>query len=341
MSCSVKGVLLMNLGSPDSTGVKDLRKYLDQFLMDERVIDKPWLLRALLVKGIIVPFRAPKSAEAYKAIWTDEGSPLIVLSRRLQEALQEEMDEPVELAMRYGSPSVEDGFEALLKRNPLIEEVVAVPLYPHYAMSSYETAVEYAKEIYRRKKYSFKLTFVDPYYDNAEYIQALSETMKPFLNQPFDHILFSYHGIPERHIHKSDITGCHCLQSKDCCEVASPAHKYCYRHQVLTTTKLVTELLQIPKEKYSISFQSRLNNKWLTPFTDFRLKELPGEGIKNLLVLCPAFVSDCLETLEEINISGKKIFMDAGGESYNMIPCLNVSPLWVKTLAGFVNSDSD
>ena len=331
----------MNLGSPDSTGVKDLRKYLDQFLMDERVIDKPWLLRALLVKGIIVPFRAPKSAEAYKAIWTDEGSPLIVLSRRLQEALQEEMDEPVELAMRYGSPSVEDGFEALLKRNPLIEEVVAVPLYPHYAMSSYETAVEYAKEIYRRKKYSFKLTFVDPYYDNAEYIQALSETMKPFLNQPFDHILFSYHGIPERHIHKSDITGCHCLQSKDCCEVASPAHKYCYRHQVLTTTKLVTELLQIPKEKYSISFQSRLNNKWLTPFTDFRLKELPGEGIKNLLVLCPAFVSDCLETLEEINISGKKIFMDAGGESYNMIPCLNVSPLWVKTLAGFVNSDSD
>ena len=331
----------MNLGSPDSTGVKDLRKYLDQFLMDERVIDKPWLLRALLVKGIIVPFRAPKSAEAYKAIWTDEGSPLIVLSRRLQEALQEEMDEPVELAMRYGSPSVEDGFEALLKRNPLIEEVVAVPLYPHYAMSSYETAVEYAKEIYRRKKYSFKLTFVDPYYDNAEYIQALSETMKPFLNQPFDHILFSYHGIPERHIHKSDITGCHCLQSKDCCEVASPAHKYCYRHQVLTTTKLVTELLQIPKDKYSISFQSRLNNKWLTPFTDFRLKELPGEGIKNLLVLCPAFVSDCLETLEEIDISGKKIFMDAGGESYNMIPCLNVSPLWVKTLAGFVNSDSD
>ena len=338
MPSAVKGILLMNLGSPDSTQVKDLRKYLDEFLMDERVIDKPWILRALLVKGIIVPFRAPKSAEAYKAIWTDEGSPLIVLSRRLQEALQEEIDEPVELAMRYGSPSVEEGFEALLKRNPLIEEVVAVPLYPHYAMSSYETAVEYAKEIYRRKKYSFKLTFVDPYYDNPEYIQALSETMKPFLNQPFDNILFSYHGIPERHIHKSDITGSHCLHSKDCCEVASPAHKYCYRHQVLTTTKLVTELLQIPKDKYSISFQSRLNNKWLTPFTDFRLKELPAEGIKNLLVLCPAFVSDCLETLEEIAISGKKIFMDAGGESYSMIPCLNVSPLWVKTLAGYVKN---
>jgi ferrochelatase len=332
-----KGVLLMNLGSPDSTDIKDLRKYLDQFLMDERVIDKPWLLRALLVKGIIVPFRAPKSAEAYKTIWTKQGSPLIVITRQLQHALQNEIEEPVEVAMRYGNPTVEDGFNKLLKRDPAIEEVIAVPLYPHYAMSSYETAVEYAKQVYNKNKYSFKLSFVEPFYSKPDYIAALAEKMKPFLNQSFDKILFSYHGVPGRHIRKSDVTGCHCLQTENCCEVASTAHVHCYRHQVFTTTKLVSEFLNIPKEKYEISFQSRLGKGWLTPFTDIRLAEFPGEGIKNLLIMCPAFVSDCLETLEEIEIRGREIFMNAGGESFTMIPCMNTEPLWVKTLAGYVS----
>jgi ferrochelatase len=332
-----KGVLLMNLGSPDSTDIKDLRKYLDQFLMDERVIDKPWLLRALLVKGIIVPFRAPKSAEAYKTIWTKQGSPLIVITRQLQHALQNEIEEPVEVAMRYGNPTVEDGFNKLLKRDPAIEEVIAVPLYPHYAMSSYETAVEYAKQVYNKNKYSFKLSFVEPFYSEPDYIAALAEKMKPFLNQSFDKILFSYHGVPGRHIRKSDVTGCHCLQTENCCEVASTAHVHCYRHQVFTTTKLVSEFLNIPKEKYEISFQSRLGKGWLTPFTDIRLAEFPGEGIKNLLIMCPAFVSDCLETLEEIEIRGREIFMNAGGESFTMIPCMNTEPLWVKTLAGYVS----
>jgi ferrochelatase len=332
-----KGVLLMNLGSPDSTDIKDLRKYLDQFLMDERVIDKPWLLRALLVKGIIVPFRAPKSAEAYKTIWTKQGSPLIVITRQLQHALQNAIKEPVEVAMRYGNPTVEDGFNKLLKRDPAIEEVIAVPLYPHYAMSSYETAVEYAKQVYNKNKYSFKLSFVEPFYSEPDYIAALAEKMKPFLNQSFDKILFSYHGVPGRHIRKSDVTGCHCLQTENCCEVASTAHVHCYRHQVFTTTKLVSEFLNIPKEKYEISFQSRLGKGWLTPFTDIRLGEFPGEGIKNLLIMCPAFVSDCLETLEEIEIRGREIFMNAGGESFTMIPCMNTEPLWVKTLAGYVS----
>ncbi len=337
MPSITKAVLLMNLGSPDSTQVKDLRKYLDEFLMDKRVIDKPWLLRALLVKGIIVPFRAPKSAEAYKTVWSEEGSPLIVITRQLQKALQNEIEEPVEIAMRYGNPGYEEGFDALLKKNPLLEEVVAVPLYPHYAMSSYETAVEHAKEIHRRKKYSFRLSFVDPFYNEPGYLQALAENIKPFLSQTYDQILFSYHGIPERHIHKSDVTGCHCLHSEDCCEVASPAHAHCYRHQVFTTTKMVMEMLQVPKNKYSITFQSRLGKGWLTPFTDIRLKELPGEGIKKLLIICPAFVSDCLETLEEIEIRGRETFMEAGGESFTMIPCLNVNPLWVKALAGYVH----
>jgi len=336
MANSKKGVILMNLGSPDSTEVKDVRKYLDEFLMDERVIDKSWLFRALLVKGIIVPFRAPKSAEAYKTIWTDEGSPLVVNSKHLQKALQNEIEEPVEIAMRYGNPSPEAAYEALLKEMPDMEEVIAVPLYPHYAMSSYETAVEYAKEIHKKKKYSFKLTFIKPFYNEPNYLHALAENIRPYLQKDYDHLLFSYHGIPGRHVRKSDVTGCHCLQKDNCCEVASPAHEFCYRHQVITTTKLVTEALNIPKEKYSISFQSRLGKGWLTPFTDMRLKELPAEGKKNILIICPAFVSDCLETLEEIAVREKKSFMEAGGESYEMIPCLNTNPLWVKTIAGYI-----
>ena len=338
MANSKKGVILMNLGSPDSTEVKDVRKYLDEFLMDERVIDKSWLFRALLVKGIIVPFRAPKSAEAYETIWTDEGSPLIVNTQHLQKALQNEIEEPVEIAMRYGNPTPEAAYEALLKKIPDMEEVIAVPLYPHYAMSSYETAVEYAKEIHKKKNYSFKLTFIKPFYNEPNYLHALAENIKPFLQKEYDHLLFSYHGIPGRHVRKSDVTGCHCLQKDNCCEVASPAHEFCYRHQVITTTKLVTEALHIPKEKYSISFQSRLGKGWLTPFTDMRLKELPAEGKKNILIICPAFVSDCLETLEEIAVREKKSFMEAGGQSYEMIPCLNTNPLWVKTIAGYIES---
>lgn len=323
----------MNLGSPDSTEVGDVRKYLSQFLMDGRVIDQPWLLRTLLVRGIIVPFRAPKSAEAYRSIWTTEGSPLVVITRQLQQALQSMVEAPVEIAMRYGNPDPKSGFEALMDRLPGLEEVVAVPLYPHYAMSSYETAVEYAREVHRKRGYSFELRFVPPFYNHDAYIGALADSMKPYVTKPFDHLLFSYHGVPERHIRKSDITHHHCLQSENCCQVASKAHPFCYRHQVFATTRLVTEKLQIPKEKYSLSFQSRLGKGWLTPFTDFRLKELPGQGVKDLLVICPAFVSDCLETLEEIAMRGKETFLEAGGKSFTMIPCMNISDPWVHALA--------
>jgi len=333
-----KGILLINLGSPQSTEVRDLRKYLDEFLMDERVIDKSWLMRALLVKGIIVPFRAPKSAEAYKKIWTSEGSPLIVYTQKLRLALQEEIEEPVEIAMRYGNHSAEYALSKLLKENPSIEEVIVIPLYPHYAMSSYETAVEDVKSVYKKNKYSFKISFVPPFYKSPGYLEALAENIRPYLNLPYDQILFSYHGIPGRHIRKSDITGCHCLERKNCCETDSPAHAHCYRHQVRTTTRLVTEILNIPANKHSISFQSRLGKGWLTPFTDIRLEEMPKEGIKNLLILCPAFVSDCLETLEEIAIRGKETFLKAGGETFTMIPCLNTNPLWIKALAGYVRN---
>lgn len=323
----------MNLGSPDSTEVKDVRSYLNEFLMDERVIDTAYLLRLLLVKGIIVPFRAPKSAKAYHKIWTNEGSPLIVLTKELKEALQSQITEPVEIAMRYGNPTPKDAFDELKKKNPELEEVILLPLYPHYAMSSFETAAEYAKKIHQKYKYSFKLSVIEPFYKDEEYLNALNESIRPFLQQDYDHILFSYHGIPERHVKKSDITKSHCLQSADCCQVASPAHAYCYRHQIITTTELAASRLQIPKEKYSFSFQSRLGrDEWLKPYTAIRLEEMPKEGIKKLLIVCPAFVSDCLETLEEIAIEGKESFLHAGGESFTMIPCLNVNPLWVSAV---------
>mgnify|MGYP003575252402 FL=1 len=331
----------MNLGSPDSTEVKDVKRYLDEFLMDERVIDKPWLLRALLVKGIIVPFRAPKSAEAYKSIWTKEGSPLIVISEQLAKALDKEVEEPVTIAMRYGNPSPKAAYDELLKQNPDLEEVVLVPMYPHYAMSSYETAVEYAKEHHKKGGYTFKLTTIKPYYDNVDYLEALAESMRPYLNKEYDHILFSYHGVPERHIHKGDVTGQHCLKVPNCCEVPSKAHEYCYRHQCWQTTKLVTEKLGIPREKWGFSFQSRLGrDPWLQPYTAVRFEELPKEGVKKLLVVCPAFVSDCLETLEEIAEEGKEIFLHNGGESFEMIPCLNLHPLWVSTMAKWIQQQA-
>ncbi len=333
-----RGILLMNLGSPDSTDVKDVKRYLDEFLMDGRVIDYPWLFRILLVKGIITPFRSAKSAGAYKTIWTKEGSPLVVLTRQLQKELQQLVKEPVEIAMRYGSLTPDKGFDALLKREPALEEVVAIPLYPHYAMASYETAVEHVKETHNRKKYHFKLNFIKPFFDNPSYINALAENIKPYLGESYDHILFSYHGIPARHIHRdvpSVTRGCLALEGTQCVPGAR-GHTNCYRRQVIATSNLVMQQLKIPVGKYSLSFQSRLGKGWLQPFTDKRLEDMPKESIKKLLILCPAFVSDCLETLEEIEERGKEIFMKAGGESFKMIPCLNVHPKWVDTLKDWV-----
>jgi ferrochelatase len=332
-----RAVVLMNLGSPGSTEVKEVKKYLDEFLMDKRVIDKPWLLRALLVKGIIVPFRAPKSAEAYKSVWTGKGSPLIVISRQQRDALKKEVEEPVVIAMRYGNPSPRQAYDELLENNPDLQEVILVPMYPHYAMSSYETAVEYAKEQHHKGKYTFKLTVIKPFYNNEDYLHALAESIKPYLQEDYDQILFSFHGIPERHVLKTDVTHRHCLKVTNCCEVPSEAHNYCYRHQCWTTTKLMTKRLGIPEQKWGFSFQSRLGrDEWLKPYTVVRLEELPKEGVKKLIIVCPAFVSDCLETLEEIAIEGKEIFLNAGGESFKIIPCLNVQPLWINALAKWI-----
>lgn len=332
-----RGIMLMNLGSPESTGVKDVQKYLNEFLMDGRVIDYPWLFRKILIEGIITPRRAPKSAEAYKSVWLPEGSPLIVLSNQLRDALQAVVEEPVEVSMRYGKPHPATAFDNLMKRNPGLQEVIALPLYPHYAMSSYETAVEYAKEVHKKKNYPFKLTFIRPFYSEADYIHAMSENIRPFIEGEYDQLLFSFHSIPRRHITKGDITGTHCLKVENCCEVASPAHKQCYRHQCITTAKLIVKELNIPEDKYGISFQSRLGREeWLKPYTALRLAELPPLGVKKLLVVCPSFISDCLETLEEMAMEGKEIFLHAGGENFQLIPCLNTHPLLVSTIAGWM-----
>ncbi|HKG70148.1 MAG TPA: ferrochelatase [Segetibacter sp.] len=332
-----RGIVLMNLGSPDSTEVKDVKKYLMQFLMDERVIDYPYILRLLLVGGIITPFRAPRSAEAYKSVWTKDGSPLIVLTRQLQDLLQPMVEEPVEIAMRYGNPTMERAFDKLIERESGLEEVIAIPLYPHYAMSSYETAVEHAKDVHKRKKYPFSLSFIKPFYNEPNYIHALTQSIKPYLEQEYDQVLFSYHGLPQRHMTKADPTKSHCLKVENCCETPSRAHATCYRHQCWTTTQLIAGNLNIPANKVGFSFQSRLGREeWLKPYTALRLKELPEEGVKKLIIICPAFVSDCLETLEEIAMEGKETFLQAGGESFTLVPCLNVHPLWIQSIAKWV-----
>ena len=338
-SDSKKVILLMNLGSPDSTSVKDVRKYLNEFLMDGRVIDIPVLARTILVKGIIVPFRSPKSAKAYRSIWTENGSPLIHLTYQLQAALQNHIQYPVEVCMRYGNPSPAKAFEIIQKNYPGAEEVILFPLYPHYAMSSYETAVEYAKEIYQKGNYPFQLSVINPFYNSADYIHALSESIKSHLINPYDLLLFSYHGIPERHVKKSDVTEIHCLRQNNCCDISSVAHEKCYRHQVFTTSSLTAAALQIPKERYATSFQSRLGrDAWLKPYTAERLKQLPGEGIKKLVIVCPAFVSDCLETLEEMGEEGRAIFLEAGGESFTLVPCLNTQPLWIEAMSKLIDN---
>lgn len=334
-----KAFILMNLGSPDSTEIKDLKKYLTQFLMDEKVIDKPYILRNILVKGIIVPFRAKKSSEAYKSVWTNEGAPLVIISKQLQQAIQKNFEEPVELVMRYGKPSSEEVLKKLHQQNKQLDEIILLPLYPHYAMSSYETAVEDIKMAHRKGNYSSHITTIKPFYNNADYIHALSESIRPYIQQDFDKILFSYHGIPERHVKKTDVTKVHCLKVDDCCHKPSAAHEFCYRHQTIATTELVVDALKIPKEKAEQTFQSRLGkDPWLLPFTAVRLTQLPNEGIKKLLVVCPAFVSDCLETLEEMAIQGKESFINSGGESFQLIPCMNTQPLWVNTISKWLNN---
>jgi len=331
-----KGILLVNLGSPDSTNTKDVRKYLDEFLMDERVIDIPYWKRYLLIKGIILNTRPKKSAKAYKKIWWKEGSPLVVISERFKEKVAEKLHIPVALGMRYGSMTIKDGIQQLHDEG--VQEILLVPLYPHYAMSSYETVVEKAKEINRDSFPNIKMDVLPVFYNNIDYIKVMSANLKRQLEGfNYDHILFSYHGIPERHILKSDTTKSHCKIDDNCCNTGSKAHRTCYRHQCFETTKAIVNILDLKEGSYSNSFQSRLlKDPWLKPYTDFELEKFPKEGKKNLAVITPAFVADCLETLEEIAMEGKNEFLKAGGETYKHIPCMNDNDDWVDVMVNWI-----
>ena len=325
-----KAVLLVNLGSPDSPSVPDVRRYLNQFLMDERVMDLSWPMRRFVV-GMILINRPKESGHAYEKVWTKDGSPLIVISRNVQKLLQARLAVPVELAMRYQNPSIENAIKTLVAKN--IDNVLLIPLFPHYAMSSYETAVVRVQEVARQFARGMKITVQPPYFEDPDFITALVASAKDYLEKGYDHLLFSYHGIPERHLHKSDPTHCHCLKTENCCEIPSPARATCYRAQCFATTAAFAKLAGVPKEKYSISFQSRLGkDPWLKPYTDFELPRLAIEGKKKMLVICPAFVADCLETIEEIGMRGCEQFLAGSGREYTRIPCMNEHPLWIDAL---------
>jgi ferrochelatase len=332
-----KGVLLVNLGSPDSPTPKDVKPYLDEFLMDERVIDVNPLLRNIIVRGIILNTRPKRSAEAYSKIWWDEGSPLIVISERFMDKVRQHASLPIALGMRYGTMSIKNALQELKEQG--VDEVLLVPLYPHYAMSSYETVVVKAMEVQQEDFPQMQLTTLPAFYSNPDYVKVLSKSIAEGLKGfEYDHILFSYHGIPERHIKKSDPTKFHCKIDGQCCKTNSVAHHTCYKHQCLDTTELIKQALDLDETKISSSFQSRLgSDPWLQPFTDKEFERLAQEGKKRLVVITPAFVSDCLETLEEIAMEGKHQFQEAGGEEYKHIACLNDRDDWAELMGTWIN----
>lgn len=320
LSTMKKGVLLVNLGSPDSTETKDVRRYLREFLSDPKVIDV-WYVRNIILNLFILPSRPQKSAAAYRKIWWKEGSPLIVLTERLQAKLQKKLDFPVEIGMRYGNPSIKAGLDKLKAQG--CEDIFVIPLYPQYAMSSTETVIDKTNEVQNKFFPTMKLKFLPPFYNDPMYISILAKSIKENLPEEFDKLLFSYHGIPERHIYKTDKTNT-CEIGKCCFKDDNPSHPTCYRHQCYKTTELVVKELGLSNKQVFQSFQSRLgNDPWLKPFTDHMLEEFPEKKVKKLAVVAPAFISDCLETLEEIQMEGKEEFLEAGGEEFHYIPCLN------------------
>ena len=324
-------LLLVNLGSPASTEVADVRRYLNQFLMDPYVVDLPWPLRRLLVSLILIK-RPAASAHAYASIWWEDGSPLVVLSKRLHEAMKGAWTHgPVELAMRYGEPSLQTVLTRLAAQG--IKQVTLAPLYPQFADSTTTTVIEEAKRVVCEQQLPIRFSILPPFYDQPEYLDALVDSAKPYLEQDFDHLLLSFHGLPERHLRKLDPSN-HCLKGADCCRTATPeVLATCYRAQCLRSAELFAQRMGLKPEQWSVSFQSRLGRaKWIEPYTEARLDELAKQGVKKLLVMCPAFVADCIETLEEIGDRGREQFVEAGGESLQLVPCLNDHPSWVTAL---------
>jgi len=333
------GVLLVNLGTPDAPQTPEVRRYLRQFLSDPRVLDINPIGRAALLNLIILPLRPRKSAEAYREVWTEEGSPLLVHGKALAAGVQERLPEvEVVLAMRYGNPSIEAGLKELASRG--CDEVVMMPLFPQYASSSTGSAVE---EVYRQAGKLWNTPFVrvvPPFYDAPQFVEAFAAVARPVLDElDADHVLFSYHGVPERHVIKSDDTGSHCLKTPDCCQSICAANRQCYSAHCYATTRAVVKALGLEEGTYSTAFQSRLGRTpWLTPYTDKVVPELAKAGAKKVAVFCPSFVADCLETIEEIGIRAREDFEEAGGERLVLIPSLNTHTTWVDGAAELVRA---
>ncbi|MBK7538455.1 MAG: ferrochelatase [Myxococcales bacterium] len=329
------GLLLINLGTPEEPTPPAVRRYLREFLSDPRVIDINPVGRALLLNLIILPFRPKKSAHAYQAIWDKErGSPLFYHSRDLADAVAKAMgdDWKVELVMRYGSPSIPEGLDAL--RRAGVDHIVVLPLFPQYASSSTGTALARVFEVAGQQWNTPWLSVVPPFYEDPGFLRAFAAVARAHKVDSADHVLMSFHGLPERHIRKSDPSGAHCLAQSSCCDRIVDANRNCYRAQCYATARGLAALLDLPADRYTVCFQSRLGRTpWIRPYTDEVIDQLAKAKTKHLAVLCPAFVADCLETIEEIGMRARQQFQAAGGQELTMIPSLNSSPEWVSAVA--------
>lgn len=328
------GVVVANLGTPESASPNSVGKYLAEFLMDPYVIQLPWLFRFLLVRGIIAPFRKVKSAANYQKVWTKQGSPLLVETKKMATALQDQLgsDYQVEVAMRYGEPSFSKAEEKLKD----CDRIVFFPQYPQFADSTVETSLEHLKKYFKTQE----VKVVPPYYSHPRFIQAYRDFLvDQFSSLSFDHLLMSFHGLPESHIEKRDLSGSHCLKVSECCEKAQgEVLTNCYRAQCYASAREIARALNIRSERYTVSFQSRLGRqKWIEPYTEQMYKTLVDSGVKNLAVICPGFSVDGLETLEEIAIGGQEQFKELGGETFHFIPCLNDAKPWIDACVDIIN----
>lgn len=326
----------MNVGTPDSPKVGDVRKYLSQFLNDPRVIDIPWIARKLLVNAIIVPFRAPKSAKLYQEMWTPEGSPLLIHSRNFRDGLQAELgdDYQVEIAMRYQNPSIEEGLEKIRKNNP--DRIIVLPMYPHYASSSTGTCIQAVMDIASKWWVIPEMVFINQFYDLPGYVDCFAERGREFNLEDYDHVLFSYHGLPVRQVDK--VYDDDLCENHNCELAVDDSNKFCYKATCYETTRRIAEKLNLSRDRYTVAFQSRLDQKWLEPFSDKVVEEKAKAGVKRMLVFSPAFVADCLETLIEIGDEYQEIFEEHGGEKIQLVPSLNDHPSWVSTMAQLIRS---
>jgi len=334
---NTEGVLLINLGSPKELTKKSVRNYLKIFLSDDNVVDIPKFFQQLILRLFILPFRPKNTLEAYEKIWTKQGSPLIISTQSIAKKLSKKTGWFVEYAMRYEEPSIENALINL--KNNGKNKIYIISLYPHNAMATTITTELETRIVANKVSDDFELIFTKPFYDNEIYINAMSNSIKPYIeNDTFDKIIFSYHGIPKRQAKKTDETGNHCFSTGECCEVAGDGSKDCYRSHTRIASMLTAEKLGLSEDQWEIAYQSRIGPGWLTPFTDKRLAELPKEGKDNIAILCPSFISDCLETLEEIDIRGRETFFTAGGRNMTYIPCLNDSEETINLLENLIET---